>query len=129
MAFEKNPLKDGTKTKLKDYSVDLENRIGNIGKADIGLGNVLNERQVAVYRRDVLNSTSTIILPDESAMYVLVTSWGDTSSTSMYVINTRGGGINIGEIKADSQVTVTASGLTLTVSRSTYRFVSLVRIW
>ena len=29
MAFTKNPLKDGTKTKLKDYSVDLEIRVGD----------------------------------------------------------------------------------------------------
>lgn len=98
-------------------------------KTDVGLGNVLNERQVVVSHRDTLNSTSTIILPDETAMYVLVTSWSGTSSTSMYVINTRQSGINIGEIKADGQVTLTASGLTLTVSRSVYRIVSLVRVF
>jgi len=41
MAFTKNPLKDGTKTKLKDYSVDLENRIEDATKVESIFGGTL----------------------------------------------------------------------------------------
>ena len=129
VAFNKNPLQDGTKRKLSEYSQDLENRIDSLDKTNVGLGSVINEKQAWLHHIDVLDTTSTITLPNESAQYLLIGSWAGTSSSFMYVVNTRQGGIYIGEIKADSQVTVTASGLTLTVSRSVYRFVSLVRVW
>ena len=131
MAFNKKPLK--AQDELIPYANDLENRLeqafDGLTKDDVGLGRVINEKQAWLHHIDTLNTTSTITLANDNAQYLLIGSWSGTSSTFMYVINTRQGGINIGEIKADSQVTVTASGLTLTVSRSAYRFVSLVRIW
>lgn len=123
---------DGSKdiiTWSEEQKNDIQSALNGVTKADVGLGRVINEKQAWLHHIDVLNTTSTITLANESAQYLLVGSWSGTSSTFMYVINTRQGGINIGEIKGDSQVTVTASGLTLTVSRSVYRFVSLVRIW
>ena len=66
MAFVKKPLQGGVKEFLEDYSVDLENRIGDIGKADIGLGSVIDERQLFTELKGSSNSSWSHTLKNDT---------------------------------------------------------------
>ena len=106
MAFTKNPLQDGTKTKLKDYSVDLENRIDSgiksylsherIYHSNLTSGSLwvrrYNDDLINIYGKDLKFSSTD----NGTIIGVVPVNYTPSSEVPILVYNTTEGAINLG---------------------------------
>lgn len=95
---------------------------------EINLGNVLDGQQPVIIHRSANNQANYINLPNTNKSYLLISAW-TSAGAGMWIITARGGGIYISEVKGDSAVAISSSGLQLIVNKTTYRFITLIDIY
>ena len=129
MAFVKKPLQGGVKEFLEDYSVDLENRIGDIGKADIGLDNVVNRLQAQVIHSENTNTTTTIEIPGNYGLFLLTGGWSGLNFCIL-VVKRMSGQLSLTDItNRSSSVTITTSENNINIdTKSNWNIISLVKL-
>ncbi len=127
MAFNKNPLQDGVKTKLKDYSVDLENRIGDIGKADIGLGNVLNQKQTYILNDNYSDTGFEYTFPD-NGLFLVAIGGNLNSARGLFFVGVWQSGVQVNTVSNHTNITNTVSGRKITFSFTGWSHYSIIRL-